>query len=145
MNSHDDPAKAPPIPDPVTILLVEDLDPLRKMLKLVLETNRYTVLEAENPQQALELSTNVPCRIDLLLTDVMMPGMTGCQLVEKLLQQRPEMKVLYVSGSSSEHLEAAGISGSGPPVLAKPFSLELLLKSVQTLLNPSTPNQRPGE
>ena len=81
-----------------TILLVEDHGPLLELAREFLSGLGYQLLSANLPLKALELSSRYTNKIDLLLTDVLMPGMNGHELAQQLKTQRPDMKVLYVSG-----------------------------------------------
>jgi PAS domain S-box-containing protein len=117
-----------------TVLLVEDEAALRRLLALTLREAGYAVLEAGRGEEALEVMARHPGEVHLLLTDLMMPGMVGCELAERLRALRPEMKVLYMSGYSEELFTfQTGIRFS-EAFLQKPFrSGALLLKVSQVL------------
>jgi CheY-like chemotaxis protein len=118
-----------------TILFVEDEDALRGVGLKVLRNCGYTVLEAANGEEAIELlqTSNVP--IDLLITDVVMPGMGGRVLAEKIRAQRPEIKVIYMSGYTDGAVMRHGIARDEVAFLAKPFSPNELARRVHAVLN----------
>ncbi|HEV2521657.1 MAG TPA: PAS domain S-box protein [Candidatus Acidoferrales bacterium] len=115
-----------------TILLVEDEEQLRMLTHRFLTETGYTVLEAEHPEKAIQIAQRHRGPIDLLLTDVVMPGMNGRALAEKLAQYRPSMRAVYMSGytgfAHSELLE------SGANLLPKPFTRESLLRKLNEVL-----------
>jgi two-component system cell cycle sensor histidine kinase/response regulator CckA len=114
------------------ILLVEDQEALRELARDLLVDSGYTVLEAAHPDAAMEISRQHNGPIDLLITDVVMPGMNGRALAEKLAQTRPEMRVVYMSGytgfSHRDLLDSEAI------VIAKPFTRDTLLRKLRELL-----------
>jgi PAS domain S-box-containing protein len=116
------------------VLLVEDSDPLRAFGREVLELQGYTVLEAPNGPAALEVATTHGNHIDLLMSDVVLPGMNGRELAGRLMSQRPRLKVLFTSGHPAEVLERYGIE-AGRPYLQKPFSLDALARKVREVLD----------
>jgi len=125
---------------PATILLVEDEVPVRKMTTRTLERAGYTVLAAATPSEACTLFEQERSRIDLLLSDIVMPGMHGPVLAERLLAQRPDLCVLFVSGYSDVMPDTRG-GGATAGFLAKPFTAAALLAAVRDALSPppSTP------
>jgi PAS domain S-box-containing protein len=114
-----------------TVLLVEDERALRKLTCKMLQEIGLTVLEAENGLQAIEIAQKSGAAIDLLLTDVVMPGMSGWTLAEKLSAQRPEMKVLYMSGYTDRVIAQHGVAEAGISILRKPFTREELTRHVE--------------
>jgi CheY-like chemotaxis protein len=118
-----------------TILLVEDEDALRGFSLKVLRNCGYTVLEAAKGEEAIEIfeTSNVP--IDLLITDVVMPGMGGRVLAEQILAQHPETKVIYMSGYTDDAVMRHGIARDEVAFLAKPFSPSQLARRVYEVLN----------
>jgi len=120
---------------PATILLVEDEMPVRKTTARMLERAGYTVLAAATAAEACDVFEQERSRIDLLLTDIVMPGMHGPVLAERLLAQRPDLRVLFVSGYSDMMPDTRG--GRVKAVfLAKPFSAVALLAAVREALSP---------
>src|SRR5665213_1654485 len=104
-----------------TILVVEDEDIVRDLLREVLETSGYTVLIANAPAQAIALSEQHAAEIHLLVTDVVMPGMDGPRLAALLVAQRPQMEVLFISGYPDKAISHNGDLESGLSFIQKPF------------------------
>ena len=120
---------------PATILLVEDEASLRDIAKELLEASGYTVIAAASGPEALALAEDdARGSIQLLLTDVMMPGMSGPALARRIRERWPDVSVLYMSGYSPEAVEKEGLLDPGTRLLAKPFSLETLVRSVEEAL-----------
>lgn len=119
--------------DGVTILLAEDDPVMRKLTRKMLEDHGYRVLEAINGQAALEVIAANSTRIDLALTDVVMKGMNGPELVFQLMDSHPEMKVVYMSGYTGELVAHQGLQ-SGIRLLEKPFTRSALLKVIDETL-----------
>jgi CheY-like chemotaxis protein len=117
-----------------TILLAEDEEKVRELVRGVLASSGYTVLVAKSGTQALELASGHPGPIHLLLTDVVMPGLNGPQLVQRLLPFRPETKVLYMSGYTDDAIGPLGVLDGGAPFLQKPFTPDRLSKMVREVL-----------
>lgn len=118
-----------------TILVVEDQDQLRHLACDVLAGAGYQVLDAKNGEEALVVAERFDGLIDLLFTDVVMPGMTGRTLAHKLGSFRPEAHVLYTSGYAEEVVAHRGMLEPGIEYLPKPFSPEQLLRKVRKMLN----------
>jgi CheY-like chemotaxis protein len=119
--------------DGVTILLAEDDTVMRKLTRTMLEGHGYKVLEAIDGEAALDVISANSARIDLTLTDVVMKGMNGPELVLRLMSSHPEMKVIYISGYTGElvmHQEAQ----NGIRLLEKPFTRAALLKTIDEVL-----------
>ena len=116
-----------------TILVVEDDDILRKLTLRVLKSLGYAVLEAANGEAAMELAAT-PATIDLLLTDVVMPGMNGCELAVHLQKKVPGLPVIYVSGYSDDAVLQHGVQEEHV-FLQKPFSRQKLLLTVRSVLD----------
>ncbi|MGE3956652.1 MAG: PAS domain S-box protein [Vicinamibacterales bacterium] len=114
-----------------TVLLVEDEDSVRKLARLALERNGYTVLAAGNAASALDVARTQ--RVDLLVTDVVMPGMRGPDLAQALRGIFPTLKVLFVSGYVQDAADRAGVSGSN--FLMKPFTLKEFADKVRGILD----------
>ncbi len=118
-----------------TILLVEDEGAVRKPLRRFLEAQGYEVLEAEDGALALELSCEFPNKIDLLLTDVVMPRLGGSELAETLVRRIPGLKVLFISGYSFAEAPAKSLAGRPFSFLQKPFSPSTLVRVVRETLD----------
>jgi CheY-like chemotaxis protein len=114
-----------------TVLLVEDEAALRKLTRKTLLDAGFTVLEAKDALEAIEIARQTATHIDLLLTDVIMPGMSGRALAEALSPQRPEMRVIYMSGYSDGVIAKHGIVNAELAILRKPFSKDELMRSVE--------------
>jgi PAS domain S-box-containing protein len=109
-----------------TVLVVEDEEMLRTLVKRHLTRRGYKVLAARNADEAEALLDSSGESIDLLLTDIVLPGRNGVQLFEAVREQRPHLRVLYMSGYTDHPLTLSGEGSGGVPVLPKPFALELL-------------------
>ncbi len=120
-----------------TILVVEDEKAIRMMMRIFLDALGYTVLSAETPHEALRLATEHPGRIHLLITDVVMPELSGCELAEQVRKQRPETRRLFISGYSSDVLGAQNMDGEGLQYLQKPFTRVQLVEKVRKILDRS--------
>jgi signal transduction histidine kinase/CheY-like chemotaxis protein len=118
-----------------TILVVEDEEAVRKMVHEVLEDLGYLILEAGNPEEAIRLSGEYEGEIDLLLTDVIMPGMNGKELFERMAISRSEMKVLFMSGYAGDAIADRGILDQGVCLVTKPFSIQKLTQMVRAALD----------
>jgi signal transduction histidine kinase len=134
-------AAAPAAPQPnapgngETILLVEDDDQVRMMLRLALEANQYTVLEARDGEEALQVHAKHPQPIDVLLTDVVMPHMSGHQVADRLTALRPKLKVLFMSGYTDDSAVHDPGVNSTRRFLQKPFTSLSLHSKVKELLS----------
>ncbi len=124
-----------------TILLVEDEDSLRKLAMEFLESLGYTVLEAQQGNDASLICKQYEGSIDLVVTDFMMPGMSGQELTEHLLSQRPGMKVLYMSGYTDDAIIHHAILEKGANYIQKPLSLLELTQKIREVLDK---NSEPG-
>ena len=126
-----------------TILVVEDEAMVRDLTLEVLKESGYTVISAERPDDALRISEQNQGPIDLLLTDVVMPGMSGLELAERLKPDRPKMKVLYVSGYTADAVARRGMSDPKTAFLQKPFAPGALVRKVREVLE-MVNEQRPS-
>jgi CheY-like chemotaxis protein len=117
-------------------MLVEDDDSVRELVRNVLRDKGYRVLEASRGEEALELSELYAGRIDLLVTDVVMPQMSGCELAHRLVSSRPQVKVLYISGYTDNAAWYPGGLDAEGAFLQKPFTPEALARKVREVLGP---------
>jgi two-component system, cell cycle sensor histidine kinase and response regulator CckA len=117
-----------------TVLLVEDEEALRDLIRTVLQEAGYTVLHAHKGQEALRIAADPGFKIDLLLTDVVMPGLAGPQLARQLLASRPGLRVLFMSGYADDVIVNRGVLSSGSALIQKPFSRKALLTRIRQLL-----------
>jgi len=117
-----------------TILLVEDEASLRELAKELLEEMGYTVLAAASPGEALAVCEKHAGAIDLLLTDVIMPVMSGKELSERIGSLKPGIKVLFTSGYTADVIAHRGVLEPDVRFLAKPFTLEALAREVRGAL-----------
>jgi PAS domain S-box-containing protein len=118
-----------------TILLVEDEGNLRRLARQYLETQGYKILEAEDGAAALQIVDGYRGKIDLLLTDVIMPGMNGRELAAQIANLLPSMRVLYMSGYTENAVGHDGTIDVGVTLLQKPFSLPALKECVREVLD----------
>jgi CheY-like chemotaxis protein len=123
-----------------TILLVEDEDSLRQMVRSLLVADGYTVVDAASGAEALEIARQKERSIDLLLTDVVMPKITGPQLATRVRAARPGIKVLFMSGYSLDVVGDHGAFAEGALLLAKPFTAETLQRKVAEALASAVPS-----
>ena len=124
---------ADPVPS-ATVLLVEDEEEVRAFARDVLEMGGYAVLEAPSAARALEVGEAHPAAIDLLITDVLMPGMTGPELARRLRARRPALRVLCMSGYPESAGRRAGGEQGWNAWLDKPFSPDAMLAKVRDCL-----------
>ena len=129
-------------PGAETLLVVEDQDDVRRMALAILKANGYHLLEAGNAEQALGLSATYGGKIDLLLTDVIMPGLNGRQLADRLVEERPGLKVLYTSGYTADVITLQGSLEPGMEYLPKPFGAAQLSAKVRQVLGSAAPKGR---
>jgi len=120
-----------------TVLLVEDEDMVRQLLHNILEREGYEVLVASNGQDALDISGQHEGLIHLVVTDVVMPGMSGPQLVEHLSGTRPVEKVLYMSGYTDNAIVHRATQNANVSFIQKPFSPDVVLRKIREVLNGS--------
>ncbi len=118
-----------------TILLVEDAEPLRNLAQTFLRAAGFRVLSAESGEQALEVAARHGATLDLLLTDVVMPGMNGRILAEQLSQRQPGIHVLYMSGYTDSFIAGHGVLDPATNLLHKPFTEDELIRKVRQVLD----------
>ena len=117
-----------------TVLLVEDEQSVRQLVRETLEARGYRVLEAENGEAGLAVAARHERPIELVITDVVMPELGGRELAQRLLQARPKIKVLYLSGYTEDAIVSEGTIDSGNAFLQKPFTLQSLARKVREVL-----------
>jgi len=130
---------AAPVPDTSlggseTILLVEDEESVRQLVRDTLVAKGYQVIEGENGEAGVMAATRHKGTINLVITDVVMPGMGGREMVKQLAQSRPRMKVLYLSGYTEDAIISDGSIENGTAFLQKPFTLQNLSRKVREVL-----------
>ena len=118
-----------------TVLLAEDEAAVRAVARHALERQGYTVLEASSGEAALDLAERHSGRIHLLLTDVIMPGMNGRALAQRLSELRPDLRVVYMSGYTEEAITRHGVLEPGLTYVQKPFTPEGLARKVREVLD----------
>jgi CheY-like chemotaxis protein len=118
-----------------TILLVEDEEAVRGLTSRILEKQGYRVIAAQHGKEAMDIATKEEGKIDLVLTDIVMPGMNGRGLVERLAGIRPRIKSLYMSGYTDDDIVRRGFVEPSKSFLQKPFTSEALLRTVRKVLD----------
>ena len=118
-----------------TVLVAEDEDGVRAPVRRILAAHGYRVLEAEDGPSALRVARDHAGKIDLLLTDVVMPGMNGGELARRLRRLRRGIRVVFMSGYSTEAVATHGILAPGASFLQKPFSVEELVGRLRDVLD----------
>ena len=118
-----------------TVLVVEDEEALRALVRECLEACGYTVVEARHPEHALQVAQEHPAPLHLLITDVVMPGMSGRELAQRLAESRDAMKVLYMSGYTDDAIVRHGVLAEDMAFLQKPFTIEALARKVRAVLD----------
>ena len=117
-----------------TILVVEDEEGVRSLVRMALSAMGYRVLETEDPEQRLSVCASHDGPIDLLLTDVVMPQMSGPMVAEKIVALRPDIKVLYMSGYTDDAIVHHGVLSQEMPFIQKPFSPPALRRKIREVL-----------
>jgi CheY-like chemotaxis protein len=118
-----------------TILLVEDQEAVRKLVRKILETRGYNVLEAADGEDALLLFGQYEGTIELIITDVVMPGMSGRDLARRLEELGNDLRVLYMSGYTDDTIVRHGMLDPSIPFLHKPFTPDALSRKVREVLD----------
>jgi PAS domain S-box-containing protein len=126
---------AAPSPGTETILFVEDEENVRELVSDYLKARGYAVLEAPDGMKALELAEQYPGAIQLLITDVVMPRLSGRELATKLSAKRENLKILYISGYTDDSVFRHGVLEGGMSFLQKPFNLKALAEKVREVLD----------
>jgi CheY-like chemotaxis protein len=125
------PRDAPPPEDAATVLVVEDEGAVRRIVRRLLEQRGYRVLEATNGGEALDLFERHWPTIRLLVTDIMMPGVDGRELVVRLRQRAPALRVLFMSGYSGDAVTTNGELVPGAAFMEKPFTIETFTRRIE--------------
>lgn len=118
----------------LTILVAEDESGVRGPVRRILRAHGYAVLEAADGGEALELAARHQGDIDLLLTDVVMPGVGGAELARRLRETRPGIRILFMTGFSPEAVATHGVLAPDSSLLQKPFTVEELVRRVRAVL-----------
>ena len=123
-----------------TILVVDDEPEIRKLVSAMVRQFGYNVLTADSGEHALTLYRNHKAPIELLITDVIAPGMSGPMLADELIKLQPTLKVLYISGYDDTHVVQKYVVERGHVLLPKPFTVEELRARMQEILAPAGTN-----
>jgi DNA-binding response OmpR family regulator len=118
-----------------TVLLAEDDLNVRAFVSEALGIDGFDILQAEDGTRALSLAETTPRSIELLVTDVQMPGIDGLELARRVRMLRPDTGVLYISSAPADEVLARGLPDIGSTCLAKPFGLDVLLEAVRNTLS----------
>lgn len=118
-----------------TILLVEDSDVVREVITRMLEEKGVTVLQASGAEEALSILRREDVSIDLLLTDIVMPEVSGVELADRLERERPGMRILFMTGYTEEAVIGEGILGKNRECIGKPFTQDQITKRVREILS----------
>jgi len=118
-----------------TILVVDDIDGVRDLIREVLEMDGYEVLLAEDGRAALQVARQHSGPIHLLLTDVVMPRMGGKELADRMYKDRPDIRVVFMSGYSDEAISRHGVLQPGTAFLKKPFTSDSLTRCIRQILD----------
>jgi CheY-like chemotaxis protein len=119
-----------------TVLLVEDSDVVRDVVAKFLEGDGLTVLQASGGEEALALARRGDASIDLLLTDIVMPSMSGLELADRMEREHPDVRILFMTGYAEELVVNEGILGKHRECIGKPFTPEQITKRVRNILFP---------
>jgi two-component system, cell cycle sensor histidine kinase and response regulator CckA len=122
-----------------TILVVDDEPEVRKLVGAMVTRHGYNVLTADSGEHAITLAKNQKTPIDLLLTDVVAPGMSGPMLADKLAEQQPGLRVLFMSGYDNTQVVQKYVVEKGYALMHKPFTVEELGRKVAEILNKPAP------
>jgi len=124
-----------------TLLLVEDDDAVRELTEEVLSSQGYKVITASGPKQAEEIAAARGKEIDLVVTDVIMPTLSGRELVKRLMAMNPKLRVLYMSGYTDNVIAQGGVLEEGLAFLQKPFTPRTLTQKVREVLDTAVPSR----
>jgi two-component system, cell cycle sensor histidine kinase and response regulator CckA len=131
---NEDPISAADLRGHEVVLVAEDMVPLREMIREVLESSGYRVVTAPDGEEALIRARGLGMDVDLLLTDVVMPGMSGRQLADELTTAQPGLRVLYMSGFTDDAMVRHGVFEHQVAILEKPFGPDALVRKVREVL-----------
>ena len=120
-----------------TIIVVDDEPEIRKLVSAMVTQFGYTALTADSGDHALTMYRNLKAPLEMLITDVVAPGMSGPMLADKLSALQPDLKVLYISGYDNTHVVQKYVVERGHALLAKPFTMEELRGKIADLLKPA--------
>ena len=126
-----------------TILIVDDEQDILNVVEAALDREGFQVARAYNGDMAVDLFTKLQAPIDLLLTDVVMPGMSGPMLVDRLLAMQPSLPVLFMSGYDDRQVVQRFVLNEGFALIPKPFTIETLSQKVHELLPCAPANNKP--
>ncbi|MFA6148566.1 MAG: response regulator [bacterium] len=118
-----------------TILLVEDSDLVREVIARMLGEEGFTILPVSSGEDALSILRRKEVSIDLLLTDIVMPEMTGLELADRISEEMPDVPILFMTGYSEEVVESKGISGKNREWIPKPFTQEEIVSKAREILS----------
>ena len=118
-----------------TVLLVEDEESVRELVRETLKTKGYSVMEAADGIQGMKIAESFEGKIDILITDVAMPGMGGHELAKRVTAARPGIKILFLSGYTEDAIIHEGVLDPGTAFLQKPFTLQALARKVRDVLH----------
>lgn len=130
--------------DKKTILVIDDEPEIRKLVGAMVTQFGYAVLTADSGEHALTLYRNHKGHIEMLIADVVAPGMSGPMLADRLTALQPDLKVLYISGYDNTHVVQKYVVEKGHALLSKPFTLEQLKAKMAELLEPAEHANTPG-
>jgi len=119
-----------------TVLLVEDSDSVRAVVAKMLEEGGLTVLQASGGEEALAFARRGDAQIDLLLTDIVMPEVSGVELADRMERERPDVRILFMTGYAEEVVVNEGILGKDRECIGKPFTQEQITRRVRKILSP---------
>jgi CheY-like chemotaxis protein len=125
-----------------TIMVVEDEPVVRRLTVRALAERGYHLLEAEDGESALAVAREHKGELQLLITDVVMPGMNGKELADRLTAERPDLRVLYISGYAEHAVVRQGVLVEGIAFLSKPFDLSELARTVREVLDKAPVGQQ---
>jgi|SRR5579872_2942637 len=131
-------------PDAKTVLVVDDEPEIRKLVSAMVGQFGYNALTADSGEHALTLFKHHSQPLELLITDVVAPGMSGPMLADKLCEMQPDLKVLYISGYDNTHVVQKYVVERGHALLPKPFTVDELRRKVSELLKPAVVSNAKG-